>query len=238
MKIPLQVIKNKMTQNGDSDKIPIFEEFVGNGSGSKPSSSAAGQKRKFRKKTEPWELPPGMEPKREIKPNKKMKPLHWNPVKPKDVKNTVWDGLDESIIKLDATTFEAMFHKKDRVKKPEKVSSPRPSSPKKVEEIKLVDGKRSYNVDIGLSRFKLSHLEIKNAILLMDETVLDVDKVMKLRNYIPDENEQETLRNFDGDKMLLAHTERFFLTLCRVPHLGERMELWQFRYSGTLQMPC
>ena len=126
MKIPIQVIKNKMKQNGDSDKIQILEDFLNGGSKAKVAASST--KRKFRKKEEPWELPAGMEPKKEIKPTKKMKPLHWNPVKPKDVKNTVWDGLDESKIQLDATSFEAMFHKKVRAKKEDTVLSPKSSA--------------------------------------------------------------------------------------------------------------
>mmetsp|Transcript_33124 Transcript_33124/g.53858 ORF Transcript_33124/g.53858 Transcript_33124/m.53858 type:complete len:590 (+) Transcript_33124:121-1890(+) len=95
--------------------------------------------------------------------------------------------------------------------------------------IKLVDPKRSYNVDIGLNRFKLSHQQIKDAILAMNESVLNLEKITKLRSYVPDASEQETLRNFGGDVTRLPHTERFFLALCNIPDLGNRMQLWQFK---------
>ena len=184
----------------------------------------------IQKKKEP-ELPPGMKPKPNIKPSKKMRALHWQMIAPKEIKNTIWDGLDETGIKIDVPGFESLFQQKAVAKKDDKRSSSKSTAKeeKKNEEIHLVDGKRSYNVDIGLNRFKLTHQQIKDAILLLDEVVLNVDKVTKLRNYIPDKAEQETLRNFDGDVTLLAHTERFFLALCNIPDLSGRMELWQFK---------
>ena len=237
MKIPLRVILNKMKQNGDNPQ--DLENWL---NGSSSSSSSSKSKSKKKKKPDPNELPPGMKAKPKIKPNKKMRALHWTTVRPKEIKNTIWDGLDETKIKIDVGGFEQMFQQKVTAPKGgkggDKKSKKKMQDEKKNEEIHLVDGKRSYNVDIGLNRFKLSHQQIKDAILLMDEITLNLDKVTKLRNYIPDTSEQEILRNFDGDVTLLAHTERFFLALCNIPDLSGRMELWQFKlqFSELLEI--
>ena len=46
--------------------------------------------------------------------------------------------------------------------------------PKK-EEVKLLDPKRSSQIDIGLVRFKMSHAAISDAIVTMDKMVLNPD---------------------------------------------------------------
>eukprot|EP01083_Nonionella_stella_P035689 97347_1 len=225
MKIPLKVIKNKMKQNGDGKHVQTLENWL-NGDATKTHNP----KPKERK----LELPPGMKPKPKIKPNKKMKALHWSTINPVDIKQTIWDGLDESTIKMDREAFEHLFQQKKSSKKNGKDKDNKQKgkgNKRQNEEIHLVDGKRSYNVDIGLSRFKLSHQQIRDAILLLDESAegLNLDGVIKLRKYVPDAEEQELLRTFEGDATLLAHTERFFLALSHIPELNLRMELWQFK---------
>merc|ERR1712228_280875 len=121
-----------------------------------------------------------------------------------------------------------MFKQK-QIKKQNEKSDKKQKAAKKDEEIHLVDGKKSYNVNIGLSRYKMSHQQIKEAILKLDDAALNLDQVSKLRKYIPDTSEQEMLRNFVGDVTLLANTERFFLALCNIQDLSTRMELWQFK---------
>ena len=60
-----------------------------------------------------------------------------------------------------------------------------------------------------------------------------MEKVIKLRNYIPNSGEQQILRSFVGEVSLLAQTERFFLALCNVPFLSLRMEMFKFKLQFT-----
>ena len=222
MNIPIAAIKNKMKQNGDSKLIPILEKHLGISSSSSTASTATTKKKaiKRKKKEDPNTLPRGMKPKKVIKPKNKMKALHWNIVRPKEIKNTIWDGLDESVIQIDTNAFESMFRQKQIKKINPKSAEKKQQQKEKDEEIHLVDSKKSYNVNIGLSRYKMSHQQIKEAILKLDEKALNLDQVTKLRKYIPDTAEQEMLRNFVGDVTLLANTERFFLALCNIQDLS------------------
>eukprot|EP01084_Bolivina_argentea_P073631 133608_1 len=233
LKIPLNVVENKMKNNGhnpeklvDWIKLPLNElpQYIRMIEMNAPLSLVT-NKIKFRKiELALLVFNAGIIPKdkAEITPNKKMKALHWRKIVQPEIKNTIWDGIDDTEINIDTEEFESMFQRNIIRKTRDKFG-------KDLEEIHLIDGKRSHNVDVGLSTLKLSHQQIKNAILLMDEKVLDLNKVIELRNYIPDIYEQDILRHFDGDVSLLAYTERFFLALCNIPDLTTRMELFQFK---------
>ena len=247
MKIPIHAIKNAMVKAGV--KFSEIEPFLGikpSGSNNKglpglpaaPRLPGIGGLIKKGGLLGLNALPKGMKRKQEIKPKNKMRNLHWTKVKPKDVKGTIWESIDDEKLDLDFKDFEEIFgakKKKPTKKGGKKGGNNNKSKPKKkdsiepMEQITLVDDKRSYNVDIGMSRFKMSYERIRNAILIMDEDALDLDKVTKLLSYIPTPSEQDLLKNFTGNTKALANTEKFFHALCDIPNLQDRMKLWQFK---------
>lgn len=55
-------------------------------------------------------LPPGLKPKKNLKPRIKMKQLNWTKIPTNKVKGSYWDSLDDENIKLDFGTNYIISH--------------------------------------------------------------------------------------------------------------------------------
>ncbi|ETO13695.1 hypothetical protein RFI_23673 [Reticulomyxa filosa] len=174
------------------------------------------------------ELPPNLKPKPNVVPSVKMRQLHWTKVNPKEVKGTIWEEVDDNSTNINIQELETMFQITEAKANPSS-SANGLSKKKKDDTIHLLDSKRAYNVDIGLSRIKLTHNRILDAILGMDETTFNVDNISKLISYVPTPEEVDTITSYEGDPSQLGHAEQFFLTLSVIPNVPERLRLWEFK---------
>merc|ERR1719233_311093 len=103
---------------------------------------------------------------------------------------------------------------------------------KKIEPVRLIDGKRSYNIEIALKTMKMKTSEFRSAVLSMNGEILTEDKVMKLLNMVPNEEEVKKLTKYkkDGkDASHLATVEGFMYQLFDIPDLENRLKLWIFK---------
>ncbi len=76
---------------------------------------------------------------------------------------------------------------------------------------------------------KLSHSEIKAAILNLDEDKLSIDNLRALKQFLPTEEELEQIREFDGDFNSLGNPEKYFKEISTVPQLAARLESMIFK---------
>ena len=98
----------------------------------------------------------------------------------------------------------------------------------------LLDQKRSTNVAIVLSKFKIPHRALKMAIWRLDDTVLDEDDVVGLMGAVPTQEEIGVLQNaLDGGAVLseLGKSEQYFGEVRAIPRLAARLETWHFMVS-------
>jgi len=102
--------------------------------------------------------------------------------------------------------------------------------PKK-ELIEIIDGKRSYNVCIGLARFKMKNSDIKLAVLKMDDEVLNVDKLYKLISLVPTPEEVTQMQEYQGEDADLAKCERFFNQFRNMDNVKERLQIWSYKMT-------
>jgi Formin Homology 2 Domain. len=84
-------------------------------------------------------------------------------------------------------------------------------------QILLLDGKRSLNVNIFLKQFRSSNEDIIHLIKNGDHDEIGTEKLRGLLKILPQLDELEMLRNFDGDKSRLGNAEKFLLQLIQVP---------------------
>lgn len=146
----------------------------------------------------------------------------------REIADTIWKKIDDEKVKLDLGDLEATFGEKTREKK--EGASAAPVKKKKVDDqIKLVDGQRATNVQIALSRFKMSPAVIVENVLSMDETVLDVEKLRALMAILPNSEEAEMVKSFDGDPVKLRNCEQFFLAMTCIPKLKIRLDVTFFK---------
>lgn len=153
-----------------------------------------------------------------------MKPLHWAPIEDKLVKTTVWNNINDETISINTKVFEQKFAATAEKKKTD-------AKPKKVEikTVSLVDGKRSYNINIVLARLRMPHEELRDALLHMDETVLTEERIGTLAPCAPEDAELDLVMNYNEDKSLLGTTEKFFLVIGTIPRVAARFECLNFK---------
>ncbi|CAL7949453.1 unnamed protein product [Xylocopa violacea] len=91
-------------------------------------------------------------------------------------------------------------------------------------EIALLDGKRSLNVNIFLKQFRSSNEDIIRLIRDGSHDDIGAEKLRGLLKILPEVDELEMLKSFDGDKSKLGNAEKFFLQLVLVSNYKLRIE--------------
>jgi len=182
--------------------------------------------------SEPPPLPAALPPKkRPPPPQAKMKGLTWNKVPPAKFEKTIWNKQSDLEVPLDFKKMEDLFgaaviEKKAEVKDDKK---------KKKEPVTLItDAKKSQNLNILLtSRFaKLTFIDIRNAILTLDETILTPEVTKQLGVYTPTDDELTTITEFlttndakpEEDRLPLAKAEQYLYEVSKIPNLDLRFQ--------------
>ena len=187
---------------------------------------------------------PKIAPKKKCDPSQPMRPLHWVRLPDTKVMGTIWVdaeassgvGMDDARAGLDLEAVESVFGLGDaRARNVSTVEGGRPPSasvsaaggkPKR-NEVLLFDTKRSNNVQIALSRIRLSDDAIKAALIDPVSTPLSPEQVNGLLGILPTPEELETIREYVGDRESLGRVEAFFLVLSDVDRLGPRLSALQ-----------
>ena len=102
-----------------------------------------------------------------------------------------------------------------------------------MEQIHVLEGKRSYNIEIFLGRLRMDRFVVKEALLKLDEERFSAEQVGKLKNFVPTPAEVAELDEVDPeDEPNLAKPEKFFFTIMDVDDdLPQRLELWEFKMN-------
>ncbi|KAL0275923.1 UNVERIFIED_CONTAM: hypothetical protein PYX00_003637 [Menopon gallinae] len=193
--------------------------------------------------------PPGVEgndtsalvllPQQEIPtPKTKMKTINWNKIPNHKVvgKNNIWTLVARShqhspMADLDWAEMEGLFCQQIPAVQP-LTASPRLGREiadsdrrrKESSEIVLLDGKRSLNVNIFLKQFRSSNEDIIQLIKDGEHDDIGVEKLRGLLKLLPEIDELEMLKSFDGDRSKLGNAEKFLLQLIQVPNYKLRIE--------------
>ncbi|GLH12264.1 Protein diaphanous [Gryllus bimaculatus] len=171
-------------------------------------------------------------------PKAKMKTINWNKIPNHKVvgKHNIWSLVARShqhspMADLDWAEMEGLFCQQ-APPAPSAQSSPRlgrdPQDPdrrrKESSEIALLDGKRSLNVNIFLKQFRSCNEDIIQLIRNGEHDDIGAEKLRGLLKILPEVDELEMLRSFDGDKAKLGNAEKFLLQLIEVPNYKLRIE--------------
>ncbi|KAH8366251.1 hypothetical protein KR093_010981 [Drosophila rubida] len=91
-------------------------------------------------------------------------------------------------------------------------------------EISLLDGKRSLNVNIFLKQFRSGKQNIVQLIRDGVHEDIGAERLRGLLKILPEVDELELLKSFNGDKARLGTAEKFLLQLLEVPNYKLRIE--------------
>ncbi|KAH8239970.1 hypothetical protein KR032_009859 [Drosophila birchii] len=97
-------------------------------------------------------------------------------------------------------------------------------SKKECTEITLLDGKRSLNVNIFLKQFRTSNDDIIQLIRQGAHEEIGAERLRGLLKILPEVDELDMLKGFNGDRGRLGNAEKFLLQLLEVPNYKLRIE--------------
>ncbi|XP_064788664.1 formin-2-like [Oncorhynchus masou masou] len=165
-----------------------------------------------------------------IEPPKPMKPLYWTRIQlhaKKDASGSlVWEKIEEPSVDFDE--FVKLFSK-SAVKEKKKPISDTITKSKAKQVVKLLNTKRSQNVGILMSSIHLDMKDIQNAILNMDNTVVDLETLQSLYDNRAQQDEMEKIekhikssKDIDDAKPL-DKPEQFLFQLSQIPNFSGRV---------------
>jgi len=189
-------------------------------------------------------MPPGMPPPPPmpgmgpgLQKGPQLRQLHWQKIPPVKVEGTVWNalptpkGIDEEALKALFTLKVVGLGRKNSATG---LVAPKGGGDKKV---MLLDIKRSNQIQIALAKFKKSHEEMRDCILSLDEGVIKVEDVNKLKSCVPTAEERELLQPYlpDGEKHAhvanLEAADHFLVLVSQVPRVTQRLDCFQTKLN-------
>ncbi|XP_055549452.1 inverted formin-2 isoform X2 [Wyeomyia smithii] len=171
-------------------------------------------------------------------PRSKMKTINWNKIPPQKVfgKPNIWSIVadshqDSPMADLNWDEMEGLFCLQQAQGSPKLGRDGTASGcdtlerkSRKENEITLLDGKRSLNVNIFLKQFRTSNEDIIQLIRNGEHEDIGAEKLRGLLKILPEVDELEMLKSFDGDNNRLGNAEKFLLQLIQVPNYKLRIE--------------
>lgn len=165
-----------------------------------------------------------------VEPRLPMKPLYWTRIQLKDSRNvevsTIWESLEEPSIQ-DAEKFEELFSKAAIKEKKKPLSDTYQKTTKTKKIVKLLDGKRSQTVGILISSLHLEMKDIQQAILNVDNSVVDLETLQALYDNRAQAEELENITKYykkskEEELKFLDKPEQFLYELSQIPNFVQR----------------
>ncbi|RHY27146.1 hypothetical protein DYB32_007548 [Aphanomyces invadans] len=126
--------------------------------------------------------------------------LYWTVLPDAAVEGSIWEKMDESKLGLDLSgTLDKEFGQDSNSRTDSMSTLPPQAAAIKPKVVHLVDPKRQQNCSIALSRFRMTSLALKQAILTLDDS------------------------GYEGDPAILGDTEKFFVAVLDIPRLAQRL---------------
>ncbi|XP_073711478.1 formin [Misgurnus anguillicaudatus] len=176
--------------------------------------------------------------KQSVEPVCPMKPLYWTRIQVEDNRNDMlWSALVEPEI-INTNEFAELFAKatSPTKRKPLLEAYERKNKARKV--IKLLDGKRSQAVGILISSLHLEMKDIQQAVLTLDNAVVDLDAIEAMYENRAQPEELEKIKKHyessDEEQVkLLDKPEQFLYELSQIPEFSSRVHCFIFQSKFT-----
>uniref|UniRef100_A0A8C2QL39 Diaphanous related formin 3 n=1 Tax=Cricetulus griseus TaxID=10029 RepID=A0A8C2QL39_CRIGR len=187
----------------------------------------------------PLNLPFGLKPKKEFKPEISMRRLNWLKIGPNEMsENCFWVKVNEN--KYENTDLlcklENTFCCQQKVKMNTNDFEEKKVIKKRIKELKFLDPKIAQNLSIFLSSFRVPYEEIKMMILEVDETQLSESLIQNLLKHLPDEEQLNSLSQFKSDYNNLCEPEQFAVKMSNVKRLRPRLSAILFKLQFEEQV--
>ncbi|XP_061103761.1 formin-like [Conger conger] len=181
-----------------------------------------------------------------VEPACPMKPLYWTRIQIQgNSNNTLWGSLEEPDI-VNTKEFEDLFSKATLQPKKKPLADTYEKKAKAKKIIKLLDGRRSQAVGILISSLHLEMKDIQQAVLTVDNSVVDLETIEALYENRAQSDELELIKkHFDTSKedevKLLDKPEQFLYELSQIPDFTGRAQCIIFQsvfFDGISSINC
>eukprot|EP01103_Thecamoeba_quadrilineata_P012635 TRINITY_DN32_c1_g3_i1.p1 TRINITY_DN32_c1_g3~~TRINITY_DN32_c1_g3_i1.p1 ORF type:complete len:1186 (+),score=292.57 TRINITY_DN32_c1_g3_i1:96-3653(+) len=177
--------------------------------------------------------PPGgkMKAKVVIKPKMKLRKLDWKKIPKTQLNTTIWKMLAVEGVELDEPSMIEYF----------KIPDDDSEQPKKKADNKgpiiALDMKKSNHVGLMLSMIKMTHNEIRQAILNVEDTKFTEDTLRAFIKLAPTKEDIESLKPFltapPETLARLGNSEKLFLAIMDIERLKEKLVSFLFKRTFT-----
>uniref|UniRef100_A0A8B9S2F6 Uncharacterized protein n=1 Tax=Apteryx owenii TaxID=8824 RepID=A0A8B9S2F6_APTOW len=150
---------------------------------------------------------------------KRTKAFHWDVVPWDKIQKSIWGSCDPHKKKIDVSRLCDQFQIQDMTV----FSSNEPS----VNQHIMLDQKVAHNFNIFLKSFRIKPSQLKEKLYIIHEESggLTDEQITALRRYMPTPKDVERYQAFRGSPSELHVVDQFMLEMCKIPHLGQRLDL-------------
>ncbi|XP_061541002.1 LOW QUALITY PROTEIN: protein diaphanous homolog 1-like [Phycodurus eques] len=187
----------------------------------------------------PVQLPYGLQPKKDYKPEVQLKRANWSKIGPEDLsENSFWTSAKEEKYENNElfAKLTLTFSSQTKTKKELEGAEEKQLQKKKAKELKVLDSKSSQNLSIFLGSFRLPYEEIKNCILEVNEKVLTESLVQNLIKQLPAPEQLSVLGEMKDEYDDLAEAEQFGVVMSSVKRLVPRLQAILFKLQFEEQL--
>ncbi|XP_072266585.1 protein diaphanous homolog 3 [Pyxicephalus adspersus] len=183
-------------------------------------------------------LPFGLKPKKEFKPEIGMKRLNWQKIKPNEMtENCFWlNAKDEKYEDKELfCQLENSFSCQRKVRKDDEIEDTSVIR-KRIKELKVLEPKIAQNLSIFLGSYRLPYEDIKQIVLEIDETQLSESLVQNLIKHMPEQTQLAALAKLKDEYGSLSEPEQFGVVMSSVKKLIPRLNAILFRLQFEEQV--
>ncbi|XP_007428625.1 protein diaphanous homolog 1 [Python bivittatus] len=185
-------------------------------------------------------LPFGLPPKKLYKPEVQLRRTNWSKITAQELsEGCFWVEVkedryenDDLFAKLTLSFSTAQTKSKKQQESGEEKGQPK----KKVKELRVLDSKNAQNLSIFLGSFRLPYEEIKNAILEVNEAVLNESMVQNLIKLMPEPDKLKMIAGLEEEYNELAEPEQFGIVISSVSRLPSRLNAILFKLQFNEQV--
>ncbi|GLV43915.1 formin 3 [Carabus blaptoides fortunei] len=175
-------------------------------------------------------------------PKIRMKTINWNKIPSNKVigRNNIWslvadEHQNSPMADMDWTEMEGLFCQQTtapgtcattsrHAREPSATASGTTRMRKENAEVTLLDGKRSLNVNIFLKQFRSSNEDIIQLVTQGEHDEIGAEKLRGLLKILPEVDELDMLKSYNGDFAKLGNAEKFLLQLTALSNYKLRIE--------------
>ncbi|KAG6938629.1 hypothetical protein G0U57_005892 [Chelydra serpentina] len=164
--------------------------------------------------------PPSFPPPSRLSPApKRTKAFHWDVVPQEKIQKSIWASCSLHKKKIDESKIYDQFHIQDMAV----FSGNEPSMNRHIMLNQIIA--HTFNIFLKSFHIKPNQLKEKLYILQEDGGGLTDEQITTLRRYLPTPKDLEMYQSFKGSSSELHVVDQFMLEMCKIPHLGQRLDL-------------